>query len=86
MMQADPDFNPNIQEHRILSLEAMDRTSSTLLKMNGINIASGIKIDMPVLTEESGEGEPIGDTFPFEEPDQDDSDRSTPSGSGQMPG
>ena len=31
MMEADPDFNPNNINHRVMTLEALDRTSSTLL-------------------------------------------------------
>lgn len=73
MMKADPDFNPNNPDHRILSLEALDRTSSALLKMNNI------KINMPVVTEESDEKEATFD-FPV---DQDSSE--SPSGGG-MPG
>ena len=48
-MEADPDFNPNKAEHRILSLEALDRTSSKLLSMNGI------KMDMPTVEENKEE-------------------------------
>ena len=38
MMDADPDFNPNKIDHRIMTLEALDRTSSKLLQMNGIKM------------------------------------------------
>ena len=51
MMEADPAFNPNKAEHRVMTLEALDRTSSTLLAMNGI------KVNMPVVTEESAENQ-----------------------------
>ena len=37
-MEADPDFNPNDINHRLATLEALDRTSSKLLQMNGIKM------------------------------------------------
>ena len=37
-MEADPDFNPNNVNHRLATLEALDRTSSKLLQMNGIKM------------------------------------------------
>ena len=38
MMEADPMFNPNKIEHRIQTLEALGRTSETLLAMEGKKI------------------------------------------------
>jgi len=51
MMEADPDFNPNNANHRLATLEALDRTSSKLLQMNGY------KMGMPA------EGEKPEETF-----------------------
>lgn len=47
MMEADPDFNPNNVNHRLATLEALDRTSSKLLQMNGIKMNNGAVDEKP---------------------------------------
>ena len=79
MMEADPAFNPNNANHRVMTLEALDRTSTTLLKSHGI------KVNMPVVTEESEEKlDGIGEHYEFDVLDE--PNKSNSSGSNGVPG